>query len=88
MPCKYVRLRRHSLWKFTLQRFGDATVEDALVLLEQACIDGVLHQYVLEIVDGIGAVSLFVHELRLNELIQSWLQEFEYSRVREKLAVL
>ena len=69
MPCKYVRLRRHSLW-ITLQRFGDPTMEDTLVLLEQACIDGVLHQYVLESVDGIGAVSLFVYEFRLNKLIQ------------------
>ena len=68
MPCKYVRLRRHSL--FTLQCFGDPTMEDTLVLLEQACIDGVLHQYVLEIVDGIGAISLFVYEFRLNKLIQ------------------
>ena len=70
MPCKYVRLRCHSLWKFALQRFGDTTMEDTLVLLEQACIDGVLNQYVLEIVDGIGAASLFVHKFRLNKLIQ------------------
>src|SRR5262245_20200328 len=73
MPCKYVRLRRHSLWKFTLQRFSDATVEDTLVLLEQACIDGVLHQYVLKGVNGVGAVFLFVHEFRLNKLLQPWL---------------
>ena len=50
-------------------------MEDTLVLLEQACIDGVLHQYVLEIVDGIGAISLFVYEFRLNKLIQLRLQE-------------
>ena len=76
--------------KFALQCFSDSKMEDTLVRLEQACIDGVLHQYVLEIVHGIGAVSLFVHELRLNELIQSWLPgRFEITGpVREKLAVL
>jgi len=64
----------HQLWGIGLERFGDLRVQLLPGATQQAAMCRVLHQRVLEGIDGIGRLASLEHQLGGDKAAESGLQ--------------